>query len=355
MDTPARRFVFAAHDSGGANILKTLAGVAAGRGHRLAMFPSGPGREVYRGISVPGLVAFEGEDEAALRACISDFDPHLIVTGTSVLSEFERTWWKIGAAGGVPSLAIVDAWGNFEGRFGQGASAPPQPDAVAVIDDWCRDEMRRRSWCKARVHVVGQPHLEAIGRRLHLARRHRAPQGPLLILYASHPVTADWGGVKNVGFDEFTVAEALLAALAGPSAIRLVVKPHPREDAAGWTKWLKTISPPSNVAVELGGGSSEDWLLRADGVVSMFSTVLSEAASSGIPAMSLQPGRTSAINAGLDHMLGVEFVTDLDMVRKQVAAFVNRLRSGERSATTNVPFEGSTARMLAVLEAEAKR
>lgn len=340
--------LFAAHDTGGANVLKAAAPRARARGFRLSLMADGPARNAFDDLDGDHLD--RPRDPAGLARIFAEADPAIVVTGTSVRSDFEREVWRAARPRGVPSLAVIDSWGNFGGRLGDGAAAAPT--AVGVVDAWCRDEFLRSGLAGPRIYIVGNAHLETVGERIAAARRTRSENEMRAILFASHPVVDDWGGVAGIGFDEFTVADALIAALADKKPVRLIVKPHPRDDVAGWRAWRERSNPPGNVRVELGESASERWLAEVDGVVSMFSTVLIEAATAHIPALSLQPGRKYSVNPVFDWLPGVELVTEAEAIPSRVAEFIDRLGSGATDRAAAPTFAGSRDRLIAAIETE---
>ena len=299
------RLIFAANDPGAAHALEASAGAARVRGHNVTFVGAGPAIEIWQraGEDVVTELPTQGGD--------------VLVTGTG-FSSFESDCWAWAAAAGVPSLAVVEAWTNFELRLNDPArkakgAGPAQPDAIAVIDETSRRTIEAEGWCRARLFVVGQPYLQAQVARLSEARSRtkRNPSQPTLVFF-SEPVDVDFGREVR-GFDQFEVYEAVAEAAAPLDGIRLLVKPHPRESVERWRARAEVVSDLE----------TEELLLTADGVVGITTMVLVEAHLLRVPVLSVQLNRKGVLNAMIERLSAV--VTEKTAVASRLTKFANNL------------------------------
>jgi hypothetical protein len=105
--------------------------------------PDGPPREV----------------EARLRS--SGADALLIATSMNG-AMWERAFTAAALTLGRPTLAVLDFWTNYRGRFaGADGQLADLPDVIAVMDEEARDEMVSAGFPAARLRVTGQPAFDA--------------------------------------------------------------------------------------------------------------------------------------------------------------------------------------------------
>ena len=286
----------AAHDPGGASVLAAAAPSLRARGHGLLWLPAGPAARLWReaGEYVPDAV-----DAEAATAAIAQALPGLLLTGTSFFDGFERTLWMASRHLRILSFAVLDSWTNLELRFTPAEGPAEQPDALGVMDESTRAQIAAEGWCRARLFVVGQPHLAARTERLVRRRRARPRGGAKRIVFFSEPITEDYGPTAR-GFTQYEVATVVARALDGHPGLVLAVKPHPREADAGWRDWLAR-TPNARLAVD----DTETLLAAADGVLGMTTMALIEACLAGIPALSLQPERPKIYNLVLEEIVPV--------------------------------------------------
>ncbi|PHV12483.1 hypothetical protein [Chitinimonas sp. BJB300] len=218
--------------------------------------------------------------------CATSVNPH----------QHELSWIAAAKEVGLPSLALLDFWSNYQPRFLRGGQRH-WPDCIAVPDQLACDEMVAAGFDASMLQITGQPALDVIAQgagRLSTAARTalRAECGlqpdESLLLFVSQPLRQM---ARQLGhppaIDEQAVlrdVEAALVTLARPIALR--IKPHPREDLADFTgagqMWTNTRIAPSALA--------HDLLSCADMVVGIHSMLLLEACYLGCRVLSYQPG-----------------------------------------------------------------
>lgn len=290
--------LFAAHDPGGARVLSAVRAGARSRGHQVEGLASGPADAIWRE---------EGEIPAPSFDHVGRIDAAL--TGTS-FGAFEKELWGAVQRRGAPVLACVDSWSGMDIRFSPVANkglAVSPPTGIGVIDQDCRDEVSSASWCRSEVFVVGQPHLQHFIPRIRARRAGASSFGGVgsgAYVFFSEPIDKDFGRERR-GFDQFDIAAALAANLARVGPLRVVVKPHPRESAETWRRWLTQTTLPPGCELRLADAETEDLLVHADGVIGMTTMVLLESTLVGIPTLSLQLGRKQVVMPPIDRYLPV--------------------------------------------------
>lgn len=347
--------LFAAHDPGGANMLLPVMALARDHGYRTSALGYGPAVAIWRGAGET-IQAPEMDNGETLAAALASLAPDLVVTATGTTG-IERALWRAARSAGIRTMAAIDAWPNLRRRFTGADGGLVQPDAVCAIDEPMRDAIAGDGWCRARLYVTGQPHLEAVVGRLDRARAAAgktaagATEQPLLVFF-SEPLAEDYGD-QDLGFDQYRVIDALMAGLAGLGPLTLVVQPHPRDDRGRLKEFLGGRMAPEGITVRFGDGDTESLLAACDGVVGMTSMVLIEAALAAIPALSLQPGRTRVANPGVDGTGGVHIADDPAGVAAALAGFIAGLAvAGGGAVSRPVHLDGSATRFLAVIGKE---
>ncbi|TCS62998.1 glycosyltransferase family protein [Varunaivibrio sulfuroxidans] len=337
------RFAFAAHDPGGANALLAAAVGARARGDTVICFAAGPAAALWRAAGETCPSTLEELLEAHRE---TSFD--LLVSATG-FSDFEKNMWPACRAHGLASLAVIEAWSNFKARFEAASGDLVLPDAIAAVDEESRRVLADAPWCTVPVYVVGQPHLQRVAQDLRAARAGRIRGDVPLLAFFSEPIDDDYGRARR-GFDQFEIAAHLVATVARAGDRRIAIKPHPREDAGAWRRWLDA-SLSQGVAT-LDVSDTSDLLIRADAVIGMTSMVLLEAALGGAPTLSVQIGRAETVHPIIERCLPV-VTRDAQLARAMTALAA---RIGKGAQTPIAPpllalIDDARARFLAALDA----
>ena len=206
---------------------------------------------------------------------------------------------------GVPSLCILDFPSYYRARFtdpdGRRVSLP---NLITVGDEMTRSEMIAEGFPADGLAVTGMPALDRLARfklefnhqrRLRVRRDLGAEPHDNLVLFVSQPLRDFYrirpGQLGELGFDEIQVLTLLVGALdtlatASLASVKLVIRPHPREDRAR----LESIHAQYvRLAVD-DSVTSEEAICAADLVIGMNSVMLMEACYLGAVTMSVQPG-----------------------------------------------------------------
>ncbi|HVL68423.1 MAG TPA: hypothetical protein VM364_14265 [Vicinamibacterales bacterium] len=286
------RLRFAARDPGGANVLAAWA-----RTHPLPHALTADAWTMERatprfeGLGLP-VRQFDSSGLDALRAAWAADPATILVTGTSHYEPFESVLWEIAREAGVPSLALLDTWGNVAARFTRS-----RPDAVGALDASQVAELLDGGFELKQILLAGHPWL----REMKAKRPAAAPAGrtnEVRVLFVSEAIASDVASGFNrpFGFDEFD-AFALVHAAAGDAArggcaVDLQIRLHPYEDPAAFAVRLREVSHEPGVRVAIADSSQPPHVQveQADLVCGMTSILLIEAMVLGRPVISVQPG-----------------------------------------------------------------
>jgi hypothetical protein len=298
-------------DAGGANALAPVIAALQDEGrYRVRALAYRQARIVWnrRGLSFDELAeAMSTEDAASiLRQSKAAF----LLTGTSVNGiDLEKRFIEAARSLDIPSLALMDFWSNYAGRFAnETGAAVCLPDCIAVMDERAREEMVAAGFDSDCLVITGQPAFDDVlnFRQQFTPARHASVRALLkiapderMVLFASQPLAAlsrdNSLCFLDVGYTEQTVLDALVAALERIAQrtgqkIALVIRPHPRERAADLEFWQsRTIR--ILVSTESEG---REVALASDLVTGMTTVLLIEACLMGCMVVSLQPGLRSA-------------------------------------------------------------
>jgi len=336
--------MFAAHDIGGANMLAPVMPLAIRAGHEVFPFADGPALAAWRGMT-----AKDCDKLTSLASAVGETAPDLIITGTSRASEMERSLWRIGIERGVTTIAVIDSWVNFHNRFIDASGAEILPDAICVIDEWCRRRIEAEGWCGARIHVVGHPHLqERLGRTTALRKGRTRAETPRLTFF-SEPIREVMGFAK----DQFWAAGEMVRALGGIGPACFTVKPHPTEKAETWRRWRDHFKNVKHVEIEIAGeDDAEALFIKSDVVTGIHSIALIEANFLGIPVITMQPDGPAGGNPRLDTLPGVTVASNQDELGR---ALKSALAGGDIRPDAGVVYEvvnNAGARLLSAIEKE---
>ncbi|MDB5104280.1 MAG: Uncharacterized protein JWP91_1969 [Fibrobacteres bacterium] len=222
-------------------------------------------------------------------------------------------------ASGIPSIGLVDGYGNLGRRFG-GASGNPlahAPDWILTPDARSRAGYLAYGYDPGRVLDLGHPALEKVAsERERLSALDRpalrsrlfpaAPGNALIIVFtaevsrtpdpAQYRRDADYtlhGSGRFQGRTEIVLEEvldaldALRASPGGPLPF-VVLRLHPKNDPGEFTPFLGRIGQVSR------GGSAHELVFAADAVIGMTTLLLLEAAYLGKPILSVVPRASEA-------------------------------------------------------------
>ena len=178
----------------------------------------------------------------------------------------------------VPSVYVLDFWGNYRMRFTVASGALLVPTVFCVIDESAKRGAIAEGIPADHIVVTGNPYFEHFADRVTRAHEEKGR-----VLFISQPIRADAGAAY--GFDEYQALEDVKSEIERLDGLELAIQLHPRDDVHKFDHYLGTTTALSTDPLDHA-------LSRAGLVVGMFSPVLIQAAAAGKPVLSYQPGGT---------------------------------------------------------------
>jgi len=216
--------------------------------------------------------------------------PEALVAGDALIlgsqTDFSHTQTVIrqAAAAGAKTIFIFDHWKNYAEHFGAGALT----DAIVVPDAFAREQLvfALGERAASRGHVLPHLAIEAAAERIATSGV-RAEIG--LIAVMLDPTEA----ADGLGYDWRSTLAVIAERAAQQKGVRIVVKPHPRQDAATVAGELSVFTR-RGVPAHLDMGDVESLIKRASEVWGMTTVALNVALAVGKPIKSFQVGRNAA-------------------------------------------------------------
>lgn len=300
------------------------------RGRAVRALVHGTAREMWSALPVPCDVA-ESEDVSSLKNYFAQRKPGFVLTGTSHYSDLERNAWVAARQLGIASACAIDTWVNFPERFVHSDGTFVQPDHICVIDEASRAMLCADGRVTATTHVCGQPHLEWLVTSLAGACAAKPSNGTLNVVFFSNP-TAYGAPAGEPRFDQFRAADLLSNALAARENVKLLIKPHPREELSGWEQWIARREGGELGRVALSELSSDELLVAGDAICGITSMTLMEAALLGRPVLALRLGGLRGHNPVMEQLKGVRVAVSEAQVPTCVGALLDDARDGGNGA-----------------------
>ncbi|MCS6808114.1 MAG: hypothetical protein RML40_05595 [Bacteroidota bacterium] len=301
---PTRRILFAAHDPGGANVIKPVIEHIADRNdiemHTILLGPAAERLQCIasRAIShtvrsfptphFPNELSAEPQDVAAVFDAVQ---PSAVFTATSFNSNLERLTVRYARERAIPTFAILDFWSRYAHRFTLDDCCVP-PDILFVTDE----RMQREATAElptTTIIVSGNPHLAQLQEHYANARRHLydspSPHPPLQRIRFFCENIRHYYPDKPV--NEFTIIPKLLDKLLHYGFTgELIIRPHPMESRAPWENALVEYNTKTagRIAILLDTASFHNILQERCIALGLTSMALLETVSVGIPTFSYQ-------------------------------------------------------------------
>jgi len=187
------------------------------------------------------------------------------------------------AAGGATTIFVFDHWKNFAEHFGSG----PMPNVIVVPDEIARELAVAALGADAAPRIRVLPHLgvEAAADRI-LASG--VPTRPGVIAMLLDPTEA----ADGLGYDWRSVLALALRQSSARPGRRILVRPHPRQDARAVAREL-AILRHAGVEADIFTGDTEYLIAIAEEVWGMTTIALNAALAIGKPIRSFQNGRNA--------------------------------------------------------------
>lgn len=340
-----------AGDPGGARSLSPVIAELRQRGTDLLLVGYRQGATILQEHQLPVSLCDEALAKHAVNQ-LREWHPDFLLTATSMNGQdFEKTFIRAARECGIPSLAVLDFWSNYRGRF---TTLPPDgcidalPDQIAVMDGRAVEEMVALGFPANQLVITGQPAYDELFQPCDVPSiRHQVRstlgvnEDETLLIYASQPfteLTAETG-IPPVAYDEMECLKLLLDALKQEQNLKIWVRPHPRESA---TKFRELAIGPLIVSSEFDRIAA---IHASDGVTGMSSNFLLEAALLGQPVLSLQPRQKGSGPLPLASLGLGEIITESHAVPAAVSRWLATCRQPERRRTVDAdsPFRPGAA------------
>ncbi len=312
--------LWSANDPGGANAIAPVIEALVARGDEVAGVATGPALDIAK---TKGFAVFSEPP----------FVPDLFLAGTSMGDSVDEKIFR--TLGSVPSVYVMDFWGNYRGRFSKdGVDINYLPTKVCVIDDWSKKDAIAEGVPQEHIEVTGNPYFDHFADTI--TRDHEDKNE---IVFISQPIRADVGDAY--GYDEFAALDDLVSCIQTLPQYRLVLRLHPREKSDKYNTYL-------SAQVSVTQGSLEEVLSRAGLVVGAFSPVLMQAAVAGKAVISHQPN--SRVDNLITNELGLTHkTTTQEGLARAVARYVAGTYRNPGDVKSILP-KGATERVIGVID-----
>lgn len=280
------KFLFFAHDPGGANAIEPLIVPLKKNGHEVLVYAKNTALS-----KAPNVIELKEND---FQAFFKRLKPDCIITGTSANDFTEKLLWKTAKEMNIKSVAILDYWSNYGIRFSKYGTKDIEkynsdktfdylPNFIIVMDEFAKAEMSKEGIPENIIYVLGNPHflkLKELSKNVDkekIRSQFMKRNEEFMITFASQPYTEDYGKgqEKQVLKDLQEIVEKM------DKRIAIVVKLHPKEDLSKYNGfeniYLDTKTHPIDI------------IMSSDLVVSLTSMFLVEAMILGKKVVSYQP------------------------------------------------------------------
>jgi hypothetical protein len=354
-----RRLAFMARDAGAAAALTPVAVRLLGEGATLSVVGFGRAATVFATGGLPVLGFPDPPSPEQIRRFFEFERPQALISGTSMKPAEDGEWWRAARAAGVPSLALLDHWSNLRERFSDHSPLDRLPDLVGVMDAAAHETLIQAGLPPDRLRITGQPYFDSLAhsgvtdQRANARQELGVSEDEILLVFASEPQARYYGsGPADPGWLGYTERDALDALLsAAPGVIgqgAILIKLHPLEPPGAFWE-LACARTGENVRTRvLSRYPSSSVIAAADVVVGMTSIILLEAATVGVPSISVRPGggRNSFIALHGDY---VQDITDAAELPAALQDALTRARPGRQTLTPEFG-QNSIERVMRVLD-----
>lgn len=183
---------------------------------------------------------------------------NLVLTGASLGFSLEDVFIEESRKLNIKSMAIFDSWINYAVRF---CKLPDTknlvylPDYICVPDNLAKMEMESEGIPGKIIRVTGNPYFDDLSKdiarysaemRNDFLAKHSMPPEARIVTFFSQRIDKTFGSSASdegfLGFTQFDALDLLCQAigdLEDSAKLLLVVKPHPKEDKAGYDSFLE--------------------------------------------------------------------------------------------------------------------
>ncbi len=249
------------HDAGASNLLLNWLSHWSESGQlnnsEIRLVVSGPAVHILNQLQSPikNSIIFSQLDDA-----LSGTD--LLISGTGWSSNIEHKARKIAELRGINSIAIVDHWVNYSGRFSRdGIELLPQE--IWVSDEFAFD-LAKNLFRNMNVTQLPNIYLMRLIERIH---SFPIPKDSPSLLYLLEPARNDWGMGIQGEFQGLDFLAQNIHKVVKNDAFKFVLRPHPSESAEKYSEWISK-NTHLNPVIDLSN-SLEAAIAKSDWVVGL--------------------------------------------------------------------------------------
>ena len=289
--------------------------------------------------------------EETVEQVFQKYSPDFLLCGTSMHEwALEKKFIRQAKRMGIPSLAVMDFWSNYSMRFDNAAgNLEYLPSKIAVMDQFCKNEMLSEGFPEECLVITGQPAFEELelkfSGKLSIDKgKIRASQGllarDLFVIFYSQPIRKYFAGTDNYpGFDEHTVIQDLIHILERQRSeldkpLYLGIIPHPTQTVEDFTKYMGKGTLVINPLQ-----ASNELMFSADLVLGMTSSRLMEASIAGCPVLSLQPDCLKCFKYPETSNGTVSVLTDRNEISENIFGFLKNKNEKTKKLLTASRFQ----------------
>jgi len=301
MNNRLRNIVFTAMNPGGFNAIAPLIQqMAQEKSCTILLLCAQHAVDMAKKFHVPCIDATR-HTKKTVKEFFEESPVDLLIAGTSTGMSVEKYCIEEAQLRNIPSIAVVDFWSNYAMRF----STPETrdlaylPNMVCAIDDSMKNGMMKEGISESSIMVTGNPFFDTFKKEI--------TQVPDCILFISQPFSEIYKEVDPYltapVFDEVAIFSDVVTVLVSLDVqLPVYIAFHPRSTER---QKFDTSIRDASLDIRILDGSTESMLHRSAVVVGMNSVMLFQAALSGIPTVSYQPGITAAQDTLESNRLGI--------------------------------------------------
>lgn len=310
MSGSGKKVLVAAQHTGSANsLVPVIRRLAEEDKVEIAVFCPENSKRIFETAAIP-FRALRDVSSVAMERLLNEEKPNLILTGTSCQDQInryviEQSLILAAAELSIPSLGVVDFWGNVGLRYNDiftGEKLKFLPDTIAVLDGISCQEHLEEGIGGKKLVITGNPHFDNLAQRAKnfTDAEKKRTKGKItlgnysfLIFFAGSVFSSE---KETFGFWDIDVLRVIVAALEAiafkEANASFVIKTHPGMSEADKKKigaFLSVQRGVERIAL-VETIPTQDLILASDLTVVSVSTVGAEAVLMGKPCISLQPG-----------------------------------------------------------------
>lgn len=225
-------------------------------------------------------VKVTNEDPAAI---IDSYKPHLIFTGTSYPSNFDKQFIKAALDNNIECYTFVDHWTNMGLRFILDENTFLQPNQVWVIDERAKKIAIENNLDEDKIFISGNPYhrwlknWKPVISKKDFVQSIGLNENEKLILFAPDPLS-NINGKEKYGFDELTSLSEITDIFDNNNKLlkdyTVLIKAHPNQKKE---KLKEILSNNKNFILLPESTDANTAIFYSDLVMGFFSSFLLEA------------------------------------------------------------------------------